>query len=168
MLLYIHINDRAIFDISFASTCVRYRNKQFNAFNQDIDNSICSCPSKMDECYHYCDAKWKTFIRMECDSAYAPEELLDGPNYAACDKSVSDGQPWEMPPGFSGASSDYCVGDCDASTASTCYKWEFNIPAQPAVVGWYGSKCENAGKVNKIINGVNYGDWATVAVKRKI
>lgn len=142
---------------SCASTCVRYRNNQFNAFNEDMDNSICSCPSKMDECYHYCGAEWKTFIRNECDSAYAPQELLKDPDYDACDNSVSAGQKWEMPRGFSGASSDYCVGDCDASTASTCYKWEFHIPAQPAVVAWSGSKCDNANNVVEIINGDYYG-----------
>ena len=140
---------------SCASTCVRYRNKQFSAPYIDMEDSVCSCPYKMDECYHYCDAEWKTFIRNECDPDYAPDELKDLLN-DACDNSVAVGQKWK--PSWDGDASDYCVGDCDAADAQpTCYKWEFHIPAQPAVVGWYGSKCDNAGAVTKTVNGMTIG-----------
>tara|TARA_B110001452_G_scaffold263145_1_gene264174 strand:- start:5413 stop:7590 length:2178 start_codon:yes stop_codon:yes gene_type:complete len=110
----------------------------------------------MDECYHYCGAEWKTFIRNECDPDYAPDELKDLLN-DACDNSVAVGQKWK--PSWDGKdASDYCVGDCDAADAQpTCYKWEFHIPAQPAVVGWYGSKCDNAGAVTKTVNGMTIG-----------
>lgn len=141
---------------SCASTCVRYRNKQFSAPYIDMEDSVCSCPYKMDECYHYCGAEWKTFIRNECDPDYAPDELKDLLN-DACDNSVAVGQKWK--PSWDGKdASDYCVGDCDAADAQpTCYKWEFHIPAQPAVVGWYGSKCDNAGAVTKTVNGMTIG-----------
>jgi len=144
---------------SCASTCVRYRNKQFSAPYIDMEDSVCSCPYKMDECYHYCDADWKTFIRMECDVAFAPQELSDDSTYAACDNSVAVGQKWE--PSWDGDASDYCVGDCDAADAQpTCYKWEFNVPAQPAVVAWYGSKCGGQRKTQITIDGVTYVNYA--------